>query len=138
MDLMVMSWNIFIHIWKTVRNAAQKMKFSIKYVFSKSDQFWGFHRKSWASYIYAYLNIFSFPFEKRLLTILLMIILYRSPFARSVKLLLEIITAESEKSNNKMIAYPEKIKSIIIQQSNQIIKPNQFHGKQRCRNSLIS
>ena len=54
-----------------------------------------------------------------------------SSFARSAKLLLEILIAESQNAIiwffvNKTIVKPDKLKSIITQKSNQTIKPKQF------------
>ena len=54
-----------------------------------------------------------------------------SSFAKSVKMLLKILITESENfiewfSDNKMIVNTDKLKSIIIQKSNQTIKPKQF------------
>ena len=54
-----------------------------------------------------------------------------SSFAKSVTLLVEILTTESQNaikwfSENKMIVNPDKFKSIIIQKDNQTNKPEQF------------
>ena len=54
-----------------------------------------------------------------------------SSFAKSVTLLVEILTTESQNaikwfSENKMIVNPDKFKSIVIHKSNQTSKPKQF------------
>ena len=78
----------------------------------------------------AFLNLFFFCIKKVLIhnfaddnTV--------SSFAKSVTLLVEILMAESQNaikwfSENKMIANPDKFKSITIQKSSQTSKPKQF------------